>query len=86
VEVEVVTALRRIEAARAREAVGMASVEQARESQRIIRDRFDAGIAGTDEVLRASTALLDAEARRTAARVDRLVSQAMLDRAVGRRR
>ena len=86
VEVEVVSAVRRLETARAREAVGTASIDQARESQRIIRDRFDAGLAGTDEVLRASTALLDAEARRTAARVDRLVSQAMLDRAVGRRR
>ena len=84
VEVEVVTAQRRLEAARARQAVGLAAVEQARESQRIIRNRFDAGIAGIDEVLRASTAVLDAEARRTAAVVDGLVSQAMLDRAVGR--
>jgi outer membrane protein TolC len=84
VEVEVVTAIRRLEAARARQLVGTAAVEQARESQRIIRDRFDAGIAGTDDVLRASTALLDAEAQRASALVDGVVAQSMLDRAIGR--
>ena len=67
VHVEVVSALRRLESARAREAVGRAAVEQARESQRIIRDRFDAGIASVNDVLRASTAVLDAEANRVAA-------------------
>lgn len=86
VEVEVLSAVRRIEAARAREAVGTASVEEARETHRIIRDRFDAGLAGTDEILRASSAVVDAESRRTAARVDGLVAMAMLDRAIGRRR
>lgn len=84
VHVEVVTALRRLEAARARQAVGRAAVEQARESQRIIRDRFDAGIAGVSDVLRASTAVLDAEAQRASAVVDEMVSRAMLNRAVGR--
>jgi outer membrane protein TolC len=84
VEVEVVSAIRRLEVARARRLVGTAAVEQARESQRIIRNRFDAGIAGTDDVLRASTALLDAEAQRASALVDGLVAQAMLDRAIGR--
>jgi outer membrane protein TolC len=84
VEVDVVSAIRRLEAARARQAVGAAAVEQARESQRIIRNRFEAGIAGTDEVLRASTAVLDADAQRTAALVDGLVARAMLDRAIGR--
>lgn len=84
VEVEIVSAQRRLEAARARERVGTAAVAQAHESQRIIRDRFDAGLAGTDEVLRAAMAVLDAEARRIAAVVDGFVSAAMLDRAVGR--
>jgi outer membrane protein len=84
VEVDVVSAIRRLDAARARQLVGAAAVEQARESQRIIRDRFDAGIAGTDEVLRASTAVLDAEAQRASALVDGVVAQAMLDRAIGR--
>jgi outer membrane protein TolC len=84
VEVEVVSAVRRLDTALARQRVGAAAVDQARESQRIIRDRFEAGMAGTDDVLRASTAIVDAEARRTAAVVDTLVSRAMLERAVGR--
>jgi outer membrane protein len=86
VEVEVFSAVAQLEAARARQAVSVASVEQARESQRIIRDRFEAGIAGADEVLRASAALVEAEARRTAAIVDGLAAEAALDRAVGRER
>jgi outer membrane protein TolC len=84
IHVEIVTALRRVEAARARYAVGRATVEQARESQRIIRDRFDVGVAPVNDVLRASTALLDAEANSTAAVVDVMVATATLRRAVGR--
>ena len=85
VQVEVVGALRRLETARAREAAGRAAVEEARESQRIIRDRFDAGVAGVTDVLRSSTALLDAEANRTAAAVDALTAAASLRQAVGRK-
>ena len=84
-QVEIVSAQRRLESARARQAVARESVDQARESQRIIRDRFDAGIAGTSDVLRAATAVLDAETRRVSALVDAIVSCAMLDRATGRR-
>jgi outer membrane protein TolC len=84
VQVEVVSALRRLEAARARQAVGRAAVEQARESQRIIRDRFDAGLVGVSDVLRASTAMLDADTQRIAALVDAMSSEAMLRRALGR--
>lgn len=83
-QVEIVTALRRLESARARQTVGVAALAQARESERIIRNRFDAGLAGANDVLRASSAVLDAEAQRVAALVDALVSQAMLDRAIGR--
>lgn len=86
VHVEVVSALRRLEAARARQAVGRAAVDQARESQRIIRDRFDAGIVGVNDVLRASTAVLDAETQRVSALVDATDSEAMLRRALGRTR
>jgi len=84
VHVEVVTALRRLEEARARQAAGRAAVDQARESHRIIRDRFDAGMAGVTDVLRASSAMLDAEVRQVAAMVDAMVSGAMLKRALGR--
>lgn len=84
VEVEILSAQRRLESARARQAVGLASVDQARESQRIVRNRFEAGLATVTDVLRASTAVLDADAQRTAALVDALISRAALDRAVGR--
>jgi len=84
VRVEVRSAVARLEAARAREAVGRAAVEQARESQRIIRDRYDAGMAPASDLLGANTAVLDAETLRTSTLVDLLVSAAALDRAVGR--
>jgi outer membrane protein TolC len=84
VHVEVVTAAGRVESARAREAAGRAAADQARESQRIIRDRFEQGMAGVNDVLRASSAVLDAEANRTAAIVDVMIGDAMLRRAVGR--
>jgi outer membrane protein TolC len=84
VEVDVVTARRRVESARARQAVGRAAVDQARESQRMIRDRFDAGLATVTDVLRASAAVLETEAQQTGALVDAVVSQALLEKAVGR--
>jgi outer membrane protein TolC len=84
VHVEIISALRRLEGARARYAVGRATVEQARESQRIIRDRFEVGVAPVNDVLRASTAMLEAEANSTSAIVDMMVATAMLRRAVGR--
>jgi outer membrane protein len=85
VHVEVVTALRRLESAAAREAAGRAAVEQARESQRITRDRVNAGVASVNDVLRASASVMDAEANRTAALVDTLTAAGMLRRALGRR-
>jgi outer membrane protein TolC len=84
VQVEVVTAAGHLESARAREAVGRAAAEQARESQRIIRDRYEQGLAGVTDVLRASGAVLDAEANRTAAVVDAITAAALLRHAVGR--
>ena len=84
VHVDVVTAIRRLETARARLQVTRAVVEQARESQRIVRDRFDAGMAPVNDVLRASTVVLDADASRAAALVDTMVATAMLRRALGR--
>jgi outer membrane protein TolC len=84
VHVEVMSALRRLEAARARQVAGRAAVEQARESERIIRNRFEAGIASVSDVLRASTAVLDADSNRVTALVDATVSEATLRRALGR--
>jgi outer membrane protein TolC len=84
VRVEVAAAWARLEAARARQAVGTAAVNQARERQRIIRDRFSAGVAGVTDVLQASSALTEAEAQRVAAIVDAVKSDAQLRRAIGR--
>jgi outer membrane protein TolC len=84
VQVDVVTALRRLQTANARRAAGRAAVDQAGESLRITRDRFDAGLASATDVLRASSAAVDAEARRVSAAVDAVVAEAMLRRALGR--
>jgi len=83
IQMEVLTAVEQLAAARARESVGRAAVMQARESQRIIRDRFEAGLASTSDVIRAATALLDADAQRVRAVVDVMVGEAALRRAVG---
>lgn len=81
---EVRTARAQLEAAQARETVGRSAVLQARESQRIIRDRYDAGLTSVNDVLRAANALLDAESQRISAIVDVMVARAALDRAVGK--
>jgi outer membrane protein TolC len=78
------TARADLEAAGAREAVGRAAVLQARESQRIIRDRYEAGLAGVNDVLRAATALVDAESQRISSIVDVMVARAALERSLGR--
>jgi outer membrane protein TolC len=82
--VDVRAAMARLEEARAREEVGRLAVAQAKESHRIVRDRFDAGLAPVNDLLRSSTAVLDAESHRTGAAVDVLISAAMLERALGR--
>jgi outer membrane protein TolC len=82
-EVELVTAVEQLAAARARETVGRAAAAQARESQRIIRDRFEAGLAPASDVIRAATAVLDAEALRVRAFVDVTVGEAAVRRARG---
>ena len=86
VRLEVRTARAELDAALAREAVGRAAVLQARESQRIIRDRYESGLTGVSDVLRAANSLLDAETLRIASLVDVMVGQAALDRATGRKR
>jgi outer membrane protein TolC len=49
-----------------------------------VRERYDAGLAGITDVLRAAHALLDAEALAVSARVDTHVSTVVLKRALGR--
>ena len=78
-------ALARLDAARASEAVGRAAVAQARESQRIVRDRYEGGLTDVASLLRAAEAVVQAETQQMAAQVDVLVQAAALERALGRR-
>jgi outer membrane protein TolC len=64
--------------------VGRSGRAQAAESQRIIRDRYEAGLASVNDVLRAAEAVLQTELQYTTAAVDVILSAAMLDRARGR--
>jgi outer membrane protein TolC len=84
IEVDVRAALARLTAARARQDAGRAALAQARESQRIIRDRYESGLATVTDVLRAAEASLDAESRSTAADMDVILQSVALDRALGR--
>jgi outer membrane protein TolC len=82
---DVHVALARLEAARASEAVGRAAVEQARESQRIIRDRYEAGMTDAASLLRAAEAAALARTQQITAQVAVLTGTAALERALGRR-
>jgi outer membrane protein TolC len=84
IEVDVRGALAQLAAARAREDAGQAALNQARESQRIIRDRYESGLATVTDVLRAAEATLDAESRATRAETDVILQTVALDRALGR--
>lgn len=84
VEVDVRAAVARLAAARMREEVGRAAVAQAREAQRVLRDRYESGLATMTDVLRAAEAVFDAEARATTAETDVILQWVALEKAVGR--
>lgn len=84
VEVEIRAAIAQLTAARARDEAGRAALTQARESQRIVRDRYETGLATVTDVLRAAEATLAAESRATAAQMDVILHSVALDRALGR--
>lgn len=84
VEIGVRAALAQLAAARSREEAGRTALMQARESQRIIRDRYDSGLATVTDVLRAAEATLAAESRAAAAETDVILQTVALDRAVGK--
>ena len=81
---DVHVALARLEAARASEAVGRDAVTQAHESQRIIRDRYEAGLADVTSLLRSAETVVQAEAQQVTAHVAVLTATAALQRALGR--
>ena len=82
---DVHVAVARLEAARASEAVGRDAVVQARESRRIIRDRYEAGLTDVASLLRSAEAVARADAQQVAAQVALLTASADLQRALGRR-
>lgn len=81
---DVQVAIARLEAARANELVGRAATDRARESQRIIRDRYQNGLADAALLLRAADAVQQADAQEITARVNVLTATAALQRAIGR--
>jgi outer membrane protein len=81
---DVQTAIARLEAARASEVVGRAAADRARESQRIIRDRYEGGLADAAMLLRAADAVQQADTLQVTARVNVLTATAALQRAIGR--
>jgi outer membrane protein TolC len=84
VELEVREAVSRVHAARAREKAGRAALDQAREAQRIVRDRYETGLATVTDSLRAAEAVLSAQSQATAAEMDVILQTLAVDRAVGR--
>jgi outer membrane protein len=81
---DVQIAIARLEAARASETVGRAAADRARESSRIIRDRYESGLTDAAMLLRAADAVQQADAQQIAARVNVLTATATLERAIGR--
>jgi outer membrane protein TolC len=82
--IEVHIALAGLDAARASQAAGRDAVAQARESQRIIRDRYEAGLADVTSLLRSAEAVIQADAQALTAQVAVLTASAALQRALGR--
>ena len=81
---DVQIAIARLEAAHASEAVGRTAADQARESRRIVRDRYESGLTDVAMLLRSADAVQQADALQIAARVNVLTATATLQRAIGR--
>jgi outer membrane protein TolC len=84
VRLDVQIAIARLDAARASEAVGRAAADRARESRRIVRDRYESGLMDATTLLRSADDVLQAETQQIAARVSVLTATATLQRAIGR--
>lgn len=85
VRLDVRSAVARLDAARASVDVARSAVTQAAESRRIIRDRYESGLADVTSLLRSAEAIVQAEAQQVAAEAAVLAEAASLRRAVGRR-
>jgi outer membrane protein TolC len=83
VQLDVRMAQSEFKAATERIAVGEASVSQAEESLRILRNRYQNGLANITELLRAQTALVEARTRRLAAVYDQRIAAIRIEQAAG---
>ena len=83
VQMEVRKAYLDVNAAAQRAAASRAASEQAKESLRIVQNRYEAGLTTVTELLRAQTAQLDAATGYLSALQDWQVSRAQLERAAG---
>ena len=84
VRLDVRAAVARVETAYARQTLAASVVAQAQERQRIVRDRYEQGLADVTTLLQAAEAVMQAHEQQTRARVDVLIERASLDKAVGR--
>jgi outer membrane protein TolC len=83
INLEVRRAQADVDASQQRIAVVAAAVAEAEESLRIIRDRYEAGLATVTDLLRSEAALVESRSRRAAAVHDRRLSVVALDFARG---
>lgn len=84
VRLEVTSSLLEIRTAQAALSVAARNLEAARENVRVNKDRYEAGVSLSSELLDAESQLLRAGLDQTEATTQLLVARASLDRAVGR--
>jgi len=84
VRLEVTSVLLAIKSAQAAVAVAARNLDAARENVRVNKDRYEAGVSLSSELLDAESQLLRAGLDQTEATTQLLVARASLDRAVGR--
>ncbi len=84
IRVEVRHAVASLEAARARVRLAEHVVEQASEGQRIVRDRYEQGLADGTALTRAAEHVVQAMQQQVRARVDVQIASATLERVLGR--
>lgn len=84
IRVDVRTAAAALEAARARETLAERVVAQAEEGQRIVRDRYDQGLADSAALTKAAENVVQATQQQVRARVDVQLASANLERVLGR--
>jgi len=84
IRLEVRTAAAALDAARARETLAERVVAQAEEGQRIVRDRYEQGLADATALTRAAEYVVQATEQQVHARVDVQIASANLERVLGR--